>query len=61
MSVGVEQEVVRLDVAVDKPQLVNVLDGKGRFGDVKLSETKIYFSERTGEAPFKVMKKLKQI
>ncbi len=36
MSVGVKQEVVRLDVAVDEPELVNVLDGKGRFGNVKL-------------------------
>ena len=38
MSVGVEKEVVRLDVAVDEAQLVNVLDGQGSFGDVKLKK-----------------------
>ena len=38
MSVGVQEEVVRLDVAVDEAQLVDVLDGDGRLGDVELEE-----------------------
>ena len=36
MSVGVQEEVVRLDVAVDEAQLVDVLDGQRRLRDVEL-------------------------
>ena len=36
MSVGVQEQVVGLDVAMDEAQLVDVLDGEGSFGDVEL-------------------------
>jgi hypothetical protein len=35
VAVGVDEDVVRLDVAVDEPHCVNTLNGASQFGDVK--------------------------
>ncbi len=35
VSVGVDEDVVRLDVAVDEPHCVNALNGASQFGNVK--------------------------
>jgi hypothetical protein len=35
VSVGVDEDVVRLDVAVDEPHRVNALNGASQFGNVK--------------------------
>ncbi len=35
VSVSVDEDVVRLDVAVDEPHCVNALNGASQFGNVK--------------------------
>jgi hypothetical protein len=35
VAVGVDEDVVRLDVAVDEPHRVDALNGASQFGNVK--------------------------